>query len=53
MTTAQAAREPDGYGVDHVNVAEGLSCKAIRVTGFAELAANHEDAPSALFANLD
>ncbi len=94
----QNSPELNGYGVDHVKVAEGLGCKAIRVTEpddilpaleqakkmlvefevpviveiilervtnvsmgvsiagvteFEELAANHEDAPSALFANLD
>ena len=94
----QNSPELNGYGVDHVKVAEGLGCKAIRVTDpdeilpaleqakkmlvefqvpvivevilervtnvsmgvsiagvteFEELAANHEDAPSALFANLD
>ncbi len=94
----QNSPELNGYGVDHVKVAEGLGCKAIRVfepddilpalekakkmlvefsvpvivevilervtnvsmgasiaavTEFEELAANHQDAPSALFANLD
>ncbi|MEO7447929.1 MAG: thiamine pyrophosphate-dependent enzyme, partial [Humibacillus sp.] len=94
----QNSPEVNGYGVDHVKVAEGLGCKAIRVTEpddilpaleqakkmlvefrvpiivevilervtnvsmgasiagvteFEELAANAEDAPSALFANLD
>ncbi|MGD8150691.1 glyoxylate carboligase [Ornithinimicrobium sp. Y1694] len=89
---------PGGYGVDHVKVAEGLGCKAIRVTDpdelapalekaqalrdefrvpvivevilervtnvsmgvsianvteFEELANGGEDAPTALFANLD
>ncbi|MEP6856225.1 MAG: glyoxylate carboligase, partial [Pedococcus sp.] len=90
--------ELNGYGVDHVKVAEGLGCKAIRVfdpeeilpaleqakklivehrvpvivevilervtnvsmgvsiagvTEFEELAESGEDAPTALFANLD
>jgi tartronate-semialdehyde synthase len=90
--------EVGGYGVDHVKVAEGLGCKAIRVfdpeeilpalekakglaaeyrvpvvvevilervtnvsmglsiagvTEFEELAADGQDAPTALFANLD
>jgi tartronate-semialdehyde synthase len=94
----QNSPEVNGYGVDHVKVAEGLGCKAIRVTEpseilpaleqakkmlvefkvpvivevilervtnvsmgtsiagvteFEELAANDQDAPSALFANLD
>ncbi len=94
----QNSPELNGYGVDHVKVAEGLGCKAIRVTEpddilpaleqakkmlvefrvpvivevilervtnvsmgtsiagvteFEELALNNEDAPSALFANLD
>ncbi|MCA0156180.1 glyoxylate carboligase [Tsukamurella sp. M9C] len=30
---------PKGYGVDHVKVAEGLGCKAVRVTDPAEIAA--------------
>jgi tartronate-semialdehyde synthase len=92
------APEVNGYGVDHVKVAEGLGCKAIRVsepeeilpaleqakkmivefrvpvvvevilervtnvsmglsidnvTEFEELAKGGEDAPTALFANLD
>ena len=29
---------PKGYGVDHVKVAEGLGCKALRVTEPAEIA---------------
>jgi tartronate-semialdehyde synthase len=33
-----------GYGVDHVKVAEGLGCKAIRVTDPAELGAAFEQA---------
>ncbi len=90
--------EVNGYGVDHVKVAEGLGCKAIRVfepdqilpaleqakklivehrvpvvvevilervtnvsmgldidsvTEFEELAASGDDAPTALYANLD
>src|SRR3954453_8198125 len=92
------APELNGYGVDHVKVAEGLGCKAIRVfdpeeilpaleqakkmlveyrvpvvvevilervtyvsmgleidniTEFEELAESGEDAPTALYANLD
>jgi len=92
------APEVNGYGVDHVKVAEGLGCKAVRVTDpdeilpalekakglaqeyrvpvvvevilervtnvsmgtsidnvteFEELAEHGEDAPTALFANLD
>ncbi len=92
------APELNGYGVDHVRVAEGLGCKAIRVfepdeilpaletakklivehrvpvvievilervtnvsmglsidavTEFEELAASGEDAPTAVYANLD
>jgi tartronate-semialdehyde synthase len=92
------APELGGYGVDHVRVAEGLGCKAIRVsdpeeilpaleqakklmvefrvpvvvevilervtnvsmgveidsiTEFEELAETGEDAPTALFVNLD
>ncbi|MDQ0958256.1 tartronate-semialdehyde synthase [Streptomyces sp. B4I13] len=38
------APELGGYGVDHVKVAEGLGCKAIRVTDPAELAAAFEQA---------
>jgi tartronate-semialdehyde synthase len=90
--------EVNGYGVDHVKVAEGLGCRAIRVsdpdeiasalekakglaqeyrvpvivevilervtnvsmglsiagvTEFEELAERGEDAPTAVFANLD
>ncbi|RDH11645.1 thiamine pyrophosphate-dependent enzyme, partial [Tsukamurella pulmonis] len=29
---------PKGYGVDHVKVAEGLGCKALRVTDPADIA---------------
>jgi tartronate-semialdehyde synthase len=92
------APEVNGYGVDHVKVAEGLGCKAVRVTDpdeilpalekakglaheyrvpvvvevilervtnvsmgtsidnvteFEDLAEHGEDAPTALFANLD
>jgi tartronate-semialdehyde synthase len=36
--------EPAGYGVDHVTVAEGLGCKAIRVTEPAALADAFDDA---------
>ncbi|OON81630.1 glyoxylate carboligase [Streptomyces tsukubensis] len=36
--------ELGAYGVDHVKVAEGLGCKAIRVTDPAELAAAFEEA---------
>jgi len=36
--------ETDGYGVDHVKVAEGLGCKAIRVREPDELAAAFEKA---------
>jgi len=36
--------ELDGYGVDHVKVAEGLGCKAIRVRDPEELAAAFEKA---------
>jgi tartronate-semialdehyde synthase len=36
--------EVDGYGVDHVKVAEGLGCKAIRVTDPADLGAAFEKA---------
>jgi len=38
------APELDGYGVDHVKVAEGLGCKAIRVREPAELPAAFEQA---------
>src|SRR5690606_25293015 len=31
------APETDGYGVDHVKVAEGLGCKAIRVKTVEEI----------------
>ncbi len=31
--------EPEGYGVDHVKVAEALGCKAIRVTDPEDLGA--------------
>ncbi len=36
--------ETNGYGVDHVKVAEGLGCKAIRVEDPADLAAAFEKA---------
>ncbi|MFF4396476.1 glyoxylate carboligase [Streptomyces sp. NPDC001480] len=36
--------EPGGYGVDHVKVAEGLGCKALRVTDPAALGAAFEQA---------
>ena len=36
--------ELDGYGVDHVKVAEGLGCKAIRVREPDELGAAFEKA---------
>jgi len=36
--------ELDGYGVDHVKVAEGLGCKAIRVRDPEELGASFEKA---------
>ncbi|WP_159774497.1 glyoxylate carboligase [Streptomyces sp. HM190] len=36
--------ELGGYGVDHVKVAEGLGCKAIRVTDPADLGAAFEEA---------
>jgi len=38
------APELDGYGVDHVKVAEGLGCKAIRVREPADLPAAFERA---------
>ncbi|MFF4587562.1 glyoxylate carboligase [Streptomyces sp. NPDC001388] len=38
------APEPGGYGVDHVKVAEGLGCKAIRVTDPNALGAAFEEA---------
>ena len=38
------APELDGYGVDHVRVAEGLGCKAIRVKDPEELGAAFEKA---------
>ena len=38
------APELDGYGVDHVKVAEGLGCKAIRVREPADLPAAFEHA---------
>jgi tartronate-semialdehyde synthase len=40
------APELKGYGVDHVKVAEGLGCKAIRVTEPGELAAAFKKAQS-------
>ncbi|GAA3707057.1 glyoxylate carboligase [Zhihengliuella alba] len=36
--------ETNGYGVDHVKVAEGLGCKAVRVEDPAELAAGFAEA---------
>lgn len=36
--------EVDGYGVDHLKVAEGLGCKAIRVTDPSDLGAAFEKA---------
>jgi tartronate-semialdehyde synthase len=36
--------ELDGYGVDHVKVAEGLGCKAIRVQAPSELPTAFEQA---------
>ncbi|OIJ25519.1 glyoxylate carboligase [Nocardioides luteus] len=36
--------EVDGYGVDHLKVAEGLGCKAIRVTDPSDLSAAFEKA---------
>jgi tartronate-semialdehyde synthase len=36
--------EVEGYGVDHVKVAEGLGCKAVRVTDPADLAAAFDKA---------
>ncbi|HWJ09475.1 MAG TPA: glyoxylate carboligase [Nocardioides sp.] len=36
--------EVDGYGVDHLKVAEGLGCKAVRVTDPADLGAAFEKA---------
>ncbi|MEU6137793.1 glyoxylate carboligase [Nocardioides sp. NPDC047086] len=36
--------EVEGYGVDHLKVAEGLGCKAIRVTDPADLGAAFEKA---------
>src|SRR5215469_2987054 len=53
------APEVGGYGVDHVKVAEGLGCKALRVTApdnvteFEDLAERREDAPTAVVALLD
>ncbi|AYF99283.1 glyoxylate carboligase [Protaetiibacter intestinalis] len=38
------APETDGYGVDHIAVAEGLGCKAIRVKDPAQLGAAFEAA---------
>lgn len=38
------APELDGYGVDHVKVAEGLGCTAIRVRDPGQLAAAFEKA---------
>ena len=31
-STTSTARSSQGYGVDHLKVAEGLGCKALRVT---------------------
>jgi tartronate-semialdehyde synthase len=36
--------EVDGYGVDHLRVAEGLGCKAVRVTDPEDLGAAFEKA---------
>jgi len=36
--------ETNGYGVDHVKVAEGLGCKAVRVTDPAKLAEGFAEA---------
>ena len=38
------APETNGYGVDHVRVAEGLGCKAVRVEDPEQLAAGFEEA---------
>src|SRR3954451_17507052 len=38
------APEVNGYGVDHVKVAEGLGCKAIRVTDPGDIVAALEHA---------
>lgn len=38
------APEVEGYGIDHVKVAEGLGCKAIRVTHPAEIQAAFKQA---------
>jgi tartronate-semialdehyde synthase len=38
------APEVGGYGVDHVKVAEGLGCKALRVTAPDEIALAFEEA---------
>ena len=38
------APEVNGYGVDHVKVAEGLGCKALRVTDPARIGAALEEA---------
>jgi len=40
----QNSPEMDGYGVDHVKVAEGLGCKALRVRDPEELGATFEKA---------
>ncbi|HXR02390.1 MAG TPA: thiamine pyrophosphate-dependent enzyme, partial [Pseudomonas sp.] len=40
------APELEGYGVDHVAVAEGLGCKAIRVTDPAHIQAAFAEATS-------
>jgi tartronate-semialdehyde synthase len=36
--------DPEGYGVDHVAVAEGLGCKAIRVTSPNQFQAAFDEA---------
>jgi tartronate-semialdehyde synthase len=43
---ADALAMPKGYGVDHLRVAEGLGCKAIRVTDPADIADALERAKS-------
>ena len=40
----QLPGEPNGYGVDHIKVAEGLGCKAIRVEDPNDLAAAFDKA---------
>ena len=39
--------EVNGYGVDHVKVAEGLGCKALRVFDPAELPDAFDTGPEA------